>query len=126
MNVRNASKESQLAVSDRAAAGFAYFTAIPAVFFLLRDPYRKRHFVRFHAWQAIYFLFACILIGLVIDVLTETIPFLRFLEFDHFPLVSLLLVILWVVVVIKAVNGERYRLPLIGAMAEKRAQLPQD
>ena len=39
---------------------------------------------------------------------------------------SLLLVILWVVVVIKAVNGERYRLPLIGAMAERRTRFPQD
>ncbi len=122
MSEQSVSRGSRQRASDRAAAGLAYFTAIPAVIFLMIEPYRRRPYIRFHAWQAIYFLFACILISVALFVVTDSVPFLSFLEFDHFPLVSLLLVIVWVVVVLKAVNGEHYRLPVIGALAERRAR----
>lgn len=126
MNRHVATRRERLAASDRAAAGLAYVTGIPAVFFLLSDRYNRRPYLRFHAWQAVYFVIASILITAMLSVVMESVPSLRFLEFDHFPLVSLALVIVWVVVLMKALNGERYRLPLIGSMAEKRARLPKD
>lgn len=125
MSEQSVSRVSRQRASDRAAAGLAYFTAIPAVILLLIEPYRRRPYIRFHAWQAIYFTVACLLIAVALFVVTESVPFLSFLEFDHFPLVSLLLVIVWVVVLLKAVNGESLRLPVIGALAEKRARPPQ-
>ena len=38
-------------LSDNAAAGIAYITIIPAIVFLIIDPFRRSSYVRFHAWQ---------------------------------------------------------------------------
>ncbi len=122
MNRRVAPRKQQQAAADRVAAGLSYVTGIPAVFYLTSDRYKRRPYLRFHAWQAIYFVVACVLITAVLGVVTDTVPALGFLQFDNFPLISLALVIVWVVALMKALNGELYRLPLIGAMAEKRAK----
>lgn len=115
-------KRDRQQAADRVAAGFSYVTGIPAVFYLTSDRYKRRPYLRFHAWQAIYFVVACVLITAILGVVTDTVPALGFLQFDNFPLVSLALAIVWVVLLMKALNGERYHLPLIGAMAEKRAK----
>ena len=118
--------QGRQAAADRAAAAFSYVTGIPAVFYLMSDRYNRRPYLRFHAWQAIYFVAACVLITFALGVVTDAAPALRFLEFDHFPLVSLVLVIVWLVAVLKALNGERFRLPVIGAMAERQARRGQE
>ncbi len=122
MNRHVAPRRERQEAADRVAAGLSYVTGIPAIFYLTSDRYKRRPYLRFHAWQAIYFVAACVLITAVLGVVTDTVPALGFLQFDNFPLISLALVIVWVVVLMKALNGERYRLPLIGAMAEKRAK----
>jgi uncharacterized membrane protein len=126
MNGHVATSRERQAAADRAAAAFCYVTGIPAVFYLLNDRYNRRPYLRFHAWQAIYFVAVCLLITFALGLLTDAVPALRFLEFDHFPLVSLVLVIVWVVVVMKAMNGERSHLPVIGALAERRARRGQE
>lgn len=108
--------------SDKFAGGLAYFTVIPAIIFLLNEPYKNRSYVRFHCWQAIYFTVASLAIGAVLGVITDMVPGLQFLAFDRFPLISLLLVILWIMVLMKAFNGQRYQLPVIGRMAERQAR----
>ncbi len=47
--------------TGNAVAGFAYFTVIPAIFFLLVRPFKQDRFIRINAWQSI-FLFALIFI----------------------------------------------------------------
>ena len=37
-------------LSDTAAGALAYVTIIPAIIFLLVEPYNKNSFVRFHSW----------------------------------------------------------------------------
>lgn len=122
MNQGDRSTGNRVALSDRTAGGLAYITAIPAVYFLLAHPYNKRPFIRFHAWQAIYLLIACVVISIVLGLVTNHVPFLGFLQFDHFPLVSLVMVVVWIVVLMKAFNGERYRLPIIGHLADRRVE----
>ncbi|MGA8043121.1 MAG: DUF4870 domain-containing protein [Terracidiphilus sp.] len=125
MSAHVAPRKNRQAASDRVAAGFAYVTGIPAVFFLLSERYKERPYLRFHAWQAIYFTLASLLVVVALGVVTNAVPALSFLQWDHFPLVSLLLVIVWVAMLLKALNGEWYKLPVIGAMAERRARPPQ-
>ena len=43
---------AQSGLSDNAAGALAYVTIIPAIVFLLVEPYNKNSFVRFHAWQS--------------------------------------------------------------------------
>jgi uncharacterized membrane protein len=107
--------------SDKIAGGLAYFAAVPAIIFLMDKRYNNRPFVRFHSWQAIYLTIASVLIAVLLGVITDTVPGLQFLAFDRFPLVSLLLVILWIMALMKAFNGQRYKLPVIGRMADRRA-----
>src|SRR5580698_722078 len=40
-------------LSDNAAAAIAYITFIPAVIFLVLEPYNRVPLVRFHSWQSI-------------------------------------------------------------------------
>ncbi|MGD0565862.1 MAG: DUF4870 domain-containing protein [Candidatus Goldiibacteriota bacterium] len=80
------------------------------VFFLTE---KENKFVRFHAMQAII-AFAALL---VLNIVLGMIPFLGWL-------VAIVLwpvtVILWIFLMYKAYKGERYKLPVIGDMAEKQ------
>jgi hypothetical protein len=40
-------------LSENAAAAIAYLTIIPAIIFLVLEPYNKMPLVRFHSWQSI-------------------------------------------------------------------------
>src|SRR5213082_1956486 len=42
-------------LSETAAGVIAYITIIPAIIFLVMDPYNRSSFIRFHAWQSIFF-----------------------------------------------------------------------
>src|SRR5258706_16300427 len=42
-------------LTDNVAGMLAYFTIIPAIIFLVLEPYNRSRFVRFHAWQSIFF-----------------------------------------------------------------------
>jgi len=42
-------------LADNVAGMLAYFTIIPAIVFLVLEPYNRSRFVRFHAWQSIFF-----------------------------------------------------------------------
>lgn len=121
MKAQSSFTQNQAGLSDKAAGGLAYITAIPAIYFLLAEPYKKRPYVRFHCWQAIYLLIATVVITVVLGIISNLVPALRFLNFDHFPLDSLVLVILWIVALIKAFNGEWYKVPIIGALAQRKA-----
>ncbi len=122
MKSQSSFTQSRAGLPDNAAGGLAYITAIPAVYFLLAERYKNRPYVQFHCWQAIYLLIASVLITVVLGIISNVIPALQFLNFDHFPLDSLVLVILWIVVLIKAFNGEWYKLPVIGSMAQRKAR----
>jgi uncharacterized membrane protein len=110
---------------ERLAGALAYFTFLPAVAFLLLQPYRKNLFVRFHALQCLLFTAATILIALLL--------WLASLALFAIPVLGPLLVVLvaavaalaaifgWLVLVIKAFQGATYRLPLLGEFAEQCA-----
>jgi uncharacterized membrane protein len=110
-------------LSDNAAGGLAYFTIIPAIIFLIVDPYKKRSFVRFHAWQSIFFLVAWAVIDILVNMLQNLGQSSVFLTLTVIQLVRLALFVVWIVVVINAFNGKRFKLPVIGGLAEKQAGL---
>src|SRR3954452_9966484 len=49
-----ASAPSSAGLSDNAAGAIAYVTIIPAIIFLLVEPYNRKRFVRFHAFQCLF------------------------------------------------------------------------
>lgn len=110
-------------IGDNFAAALAYLTFIPAIVFLLRKSYKSDHFVRFHCWQSIFMAVAAIAVGIVLRIvfaLLALIPVAGYLLGSLVVLVTCLgWVILWLVVLIKAFQGEFFRLPIIGHFSEK-------
>ena len=45
---------AQSGLSDNAAGALAYVTIIPAIIFLIVEPYNKNSYIRFHSWQSIF------------------------------------------------------------------------
>ncbi len=117
---QNPSTMSQTGLSDNAAGGLSYITIIPAIVFLVAAPYNRNSFIRFHAWQSIFFTVACIALDVALMIVGH-LPFFGFLTLFLWPLLGLALFIVWVFLLIKAFNGERFKLPLIGDLAEKQA-----
>lgn len=107
-------------LSDNAAGGLAYVTIIPAIIFLLVSPYNKSPNVRFHSWQSIFLAIAWVAADIVLMILGR-LPFIGLINLLLWPLVALGFFILWVIVLIKAFNGQKFKIPLIGDLAEKQA-----
>ena len=106
-------QSAQSGLSDNAAGALAYVTVIPAIIFLVDEPYNKNPYIKFHAWQSIFLGIAAFVIGFinVIPILGQII----------FLLGMLALFIAWVICLLKALKGERFKLPFIGNLAEKQA-----
>ncbi len=70
-------------------------------------------FVRFHALQSIY-VFGTITVA---SIILGWIPILGFVLG---PLLGLLGIVLWIVLMIKAYQGEMFKLPWVGDLVEKK------
>ena len=110
-------------LQDNLAAALAYITFIPAIIFLLRKSYKSNHFVRFHCWHSIFMVAAGVVLGGVFRIVFDfiaLIPGIGYLLASLMVLASCVgWMILWLVVLIKAFQGEFFRLPIIGHFAEK-------
>jgi uncharacterized membrane protein len=107
-------------MTDNVAGLLAYFTIIPAIIFLIVEPFNRNRFVRFHAWQSVFFHFAWIVLWIGLRIIAH-IPFLGWLTILVWPLVMLAGFIVWLILVLKAYQGQMFKLPVIGDMAEKQA-----
>ncbi len=114
----------QAGLSDNAASGLAYFTPIPAIIFLIVPPYNQKSSIRFHAWQSILLTGAAIVIDLALGIALGFILLLLgfFVYGLIWRLIELCWLAIWLVPVINAFNGKRFKLPVIGDLAEKLAQ----
>jgi uncharacterized membrane protein len=112
---------TQSGLSENAAGGLAYITIIPAIIFLVTAPYNKSSYIRFHSWQCLFMALAWFVIDVAVMIFGSFLSFFRLLTFGLYPLISLAMLILWIMVLIKAFNGERFKLPIIGDLAAKQA-----
>ncbi len=81
------------------------------VFFLIE---KDNKFIRFHAVQSMVvfgFLF-------ILQIILPVIPVLGVILI---PLVSLGSVVLWILLMVKAYQGEKFKLPVAGDIAEQKA-----
>lgn len=108
-------------LSDNAAGGIAYITIIPAIVFLILPPYKSSSYVRFHAWQSIFFYVAWAVVHILVGVVQNLVPSVVFLTLTLWQFVGLAFFVVLVIVFVNAFNGNRFKLPLIGALAEKQA-----
>lgn len=115
------SENTALVTSDRAAGGVAYLTIIPAVVFLLSEPYKRSSFVRFNCWQSIFLFGAWLVAAAMAGILQSLLPSAAFLTMSFLQMALLGFFVLWLTVVVKAYGGKRVLLPVLGRLAEKQA-----
>jgi uncharacterized membrane protein len=101
-------------LSPNVAGLLSYLLFIPAIIFLVMEPYNKDRTIRFHSFQALFLGVASIIGHIVLGM----VPFIGWLILPFF---SLAVLIVAIVAAVKAFQGSKIMLPVIGAMAEKQA-----
>ncbi len=117
------------ALPENVAGAIAYVTCIPAIVWLLVEPYNKNRFVRFHSLQSLLLWAAGILVwlalklsGLVLFHVPMVGPLLIGLLWG---MVALAMVLIWLVLLVKAFQGEMFELPFLGRLAGWYASPPR-
>lgn len=95
------------------AGGLAYITIIPAIIFLAMAPYNRDPYVRFHAWQSL-------ILGVAWIVMSSALRFIP-LGFMIWGLVWVIVFIVWLIAMLKAFQGQKWKIPVIGSIAEQQA-----
>jgi uncharacterized membrane protein len=115
---------------ENIAGALAYLSFVPAIVFLLVEPFKKSEFVRFHSIQCLL----CWGVGLLLGVVLKLAGGVFFMVPLAGPLLVLLLDVLvilaafliWLILIIKAFRGEAFKLPLAGGLAEHLADTTDD
>jgi uncharacterized membrane protein len=111
------------------AAALAYLAGfVSGIHFLVVEPFKADRFVRFHAFQSIFFniawtglWFTWIIVGLVLGAITKGLFFLIQMPIDILMMVGGFC--LWAFLMFNASQGKAFKLPVIGAIAAKQAGL---
>jgi uncharacterized membrane protein len=104
------------ASNEKLMGAIAYFGGpVTGIIFLLVE--KTNPFIRFHAMQSTVVFGLIWLFSLALSI----VPILgTIIMFILSPFIMLLSFILWIVLMIKAFNGEKYKLPYFGDLAEKQ------
>jgi uncharacterized membrane protein len=110
---------------ENVAGALAYLTFIPAVVFLVRAPYNRDRFARFHSVQCLLFWLVSISLAAAIRLaalILILVPIVGPLIVTLVSVVTALaLVVIWAVLAVKALQGEMFKLPLLGELADRYA-----
>ena len=94
---------------------------LSGILFLVIAPYNQNRLIRFHAWQAIFTWIALAVISVGVSIVGH-VPFIGWIAlFALWPVMMVGGFVLWLLLMYKAYNRERWVLPFIGPLAEKQA-----
>jgi uncharacterized membrane protein len=106
-------------LTDNLAGALAYLL-IPAIVFLAIEPYNRNRYIRFHSFQSIFFAVALIALSVALSILTF-IPFIGLILIPVHLLIGLGSFVVWIILTLKAYQGQKFKLPVIGDIAEQQA-----
>ncbi len=92
---------------------------ITGILFLVLTPYNRDRFVRFHAFQSIFFFAVMLALNIALGVLSIILPWR--LETMLFGLTRLLSICGTLWMAYQAYRGEKFKMPVIGDLAETQA-----
>lgn len=114
--------EGAFVLSDHTAGAIAYLTFIPAILFLVVEPYNRNSYVRYHSWQSILLSLGAFAVNIVLAfVLVFALLFAPRLHLVAWWAIVLFWVAVWIACVVNAAMGKRFKLPVIGELAEQQA-----
>lgn len=102
--------ETSSGLDKNVASGLCYVLGwlTGLIFFLIE---KENPDVRFHAMQSIIVFGGLNILHIVLSISIIGIPLI--------PLVALVGLVLWILLMVKGFQGERYKLPKVGDLAEK-------
>jgi uncharacterized membrane protein len=114
-------------LTPNVAGALAYLVgAITGILFLVIDPFKADRFVRFHAFQSIFFNLAWIafwivwmIVGLMLGAISHGLFFIIQLPINLLVTVGGFCV--WIYLMYSAYQGKTFQLPVIGALAATQA-----
>ena len=118
---------ASVGMTNNVAGALCYlFGFITGIVFLVLEPYNKDRFVRFHAFQSIFFSAVCIVFSMIWSSIFVSLLFTP--GIGLWGLMSLIFLVIrlgmfagWLFLMYKAYNNEEYKLPIIGDIAAKQA-----
>jgi uncharacterized membrane protein len=115
--------EGAFVLSDHAAGAIAYLTFIPAILFLVMEPYKRDSYVRFHSWQSILLSLGAFAVNIVLAfLLVFALLFSPRLHVVAWRAIELFWLAVWIACVANAARGKRFKLLVIGELAEQQAK----
>jgi uncharacterized membrane protein len=115
-------------MTDNVAGLLCYILGLlTGILFLVIEPYNRNKFVRFHAFQSILLNVAMIALWIVESILSAILVAtlhlwaLAGLLGLLYMVIGLGFFILWIILMVKAYQGQKFMVPIIGAIAEKQA-----
>jgi uncharacterized membrane protein len=110
-------------MTDNVASALCYALGlITGILFLVLAPYNQNKIIRFHAFQSIFLNAAWIVFWIVETMIAIVMPWYVMTVVSLIGLlVALGFLALWLVLMFKAYNNEKLKLPIIGDLAEKQA-----
>src|SRR3984957_2156204 len=114
-------------LTPNVAGALAYLVgAITGILFLVIDPFKNDRFVRFHAFQSIFFNLAWIafwivwmIVGIMLGAISHGLFFIIQLPINL--LVTVGGFCIWIYLMYQAYQGKTFQLPIIGALAASQA-----
>jgi uncharacterized membrane protein len=111
-------------VSNRTASLLCYIPWvgwIAAIVVLASERFRRDTQVRFHAFQGLYIFVAWLMVEWVVSPFLFASSFLFAMPFHHAGAGILQLAVLaaWIFMLVKVSHDEKYKLPIIGDLAER-------
>lgn len=101
------------------------FMPVTSIIFMVLEKENKD--VQFHAWQGTAFGVGYVAVLMAVYIfsaaLSAVVSFLGVMVGLLIPIVGFVTFILWVICLVKAYQGERWRIPYIGDFAAKKAGL---
>lgn len=115
---------TQTGLAANVAGALAYVLGpITGVLFLVLEPANK--FVRFHAMQSIVVSVALIALSIALGILTSVLAFVPIVGWLLALLMSVGLglgsLVLWVLLIVKALQGQEWEVPMVGRYARQYA-----
>ena len=112
-----APQKTGMGLEPNIAGALSYFCGwVTGLIFFLME--KENKFVRFHAMQSLILSGVFIVLYIALSILGN-IPFLGWLTLFAYPVLGILGLIVWILMMVKAYQGEKFKLPVIGDIAEK-------
>lgn len=115
----------QAGLQENVAAALCYLLGVlTGILFLVLEPYSRNRNIRFHAYQSIFAWIGVVVASIALQIVTHSfmlIPFAGWIiAACLWSAFGVGVFILWLLLMFRAYNNEKWVLPIIGPLSEKQ------